>query len=128
MSKELNATDVALIRIAELERQVAKLQAVLVKKDEAINDICSFQATLDDRMKLRREAIALTPSSEVLESMIERAGDVMRERCAKDCEDKADDETMSKHVSSGHCLVTRGGMYRCAESIRALPGVKLEDL
>lgn len=59
------------------------------------------------------EALAIPQDTSALEAIVQKAGEVMRERCAKDCE--AWESEPVSHATA-------------ANSIRALTGVTLEDL
>ena len=68
------------------------------------------------------EALAQPADTTALQAMIAKAGEVMRERCAKACTDRSaetDADDFDEWDQSN---------YSCAEAIHALPGVTLEDL
>lgn len=66
------------------------------------------------------KSLAQPADTTALKELISEAGEVMRERCAKVCEDKHDKACYDQgNYPDG---------YELAEVIRALPGVKLEDL
>lgn len=56
-------------------------------------------------------ALALPANTSALEAMIAKAGEVMRERCAKSCD-----------------VIGNNRGFSCATAIRALPGVTMEDI
>ena len=62
-------------------------------------------------------ALALPQDTTALEALIAKAGDVMRERCAED---------MQSHYLNAYAVTGAGHSF--AKSIRALPGVTLDDL
>ena len=69
-----------------------------------------------------QEALAPTQDNAALEAMIAKAAEVMRERCVKACTDRSaetDADDFDEWDQSN---------YSCAEAIRALSGVTLEDL
>lgn len=68
------------------------------------------------------EALALPQDTTALEAMIAKAGEVMRELAATACTDRSTGTDTDDFNEWDHCN------YSCAEEIRALPGVTLEDL
>lgn len=69
------------------------------------------------------EALALPADTSAIEAMIRKAGECMRERCRETAEEL-------QHPHGGTCESQDwcDGIKHSAEAIRALPGVKLEDL
>jgi hypothetical protein len=68
------------------------------------------------------EALALPQDTAALSAMIAKAGEVMRERCAVECEQR-----QMAYATAGyerHAQATAG----LSDDIRALPGVTLKDL
>lgn len=120
--------------------QLAASQAREVRLREALNvaadkfhdyaEIHSMkERTRDNIEKIERNlelarlcdtALSQPTDTTALEAMIQKAGEVMRERCIAAAEVSKYGDTMNL----GTGLITSG----CAYSIRALPSVRLEDL
>ena len=70
-----------------------------------------------------RQALSQPTDTTALQALIQRAGEVMRERCAVEAwnyyMDQCKKAGISRHVFDGWCS---------ANAIRAMPGVTLEDL
>lgn len=75
------------------------------------------------------EAISLPSDTTALEAMIQKAGAVMRERCVEACHEYDNRiEAMRDCEYQAELAGRQAGAMRSATAIRALPGVKLDDL
>lgn len=106
---------------AKLSKQLAAEQAKNVGLRELVEHFALIdlgRSLLPDDFGLwvlrARKAIATPSDTAALEAIVKKAGEVMRERCAKDC------ELWESGPVWGHTTA--------ADSIRALPAVTLEDL
>ena len=70
---------------------------------EQLRDALEYHQAQTRPIQQTLEALALPQDTTALESMIAKAGEVMRERCVEECDE-------------------------AREAIRALPGVTMEDL
>lgn len=103
----------------EGERQLAASQAREQQLRSALLIEALHWRTVTTKSEIKDEIETRFPSeTAALEAMIEKAGEVMRKRCAYSMEDYLDDP-----ILSGHGYANGAG-----EEIRALPAITLEDI
>lgn len=109
-------------KLVATQAREAQLREALIGAHKALEAIGSEMTVGDrytnagqyliDSLEPSREALAPLLDSSALEALIDKAGEVMRERCAEKME-------------SQHTWITS---VAASSTIRALPGVTLEDL
>lgn len=109
---------------ALLTEQLAAYQLREQKLRAAINSMAGETTSHYDRLEIARKALSLPQDTSALESLIEKAGEVMRARCVAACGEL---ETPSrKQTDVARSWIT--GTLDSAEAVKAQPNIKLEDL
>lgn len=108
-------------RLAASQLQNSQLREALIFAEQSLDILwVSHHANRTDAaIEKVKTALALPQGTSALEALIAKAGEVMRERCADKCTDPY-------YTPDGFGIT--GADRRCAEAIRAIPGVTLEDL
>lgn len=102
---------------ALLTEQLAASQSREQKLRAAINSMAGETTSHYDRLEIARKALSLPQDTSALEAMIQKAGEVMRARCAVEAYEWAMAYVVEDTAPVGN-----------ADAIRALPSVTLEDL
>lgn len=113
----------------EGERQLAASQAREQQLRDALDNHSGNYKLSKEECK-RIDALLDAPSdTTALESLIAKAGEVMRERCVEACNEYDNRiEAMRDCEYQAELAGRQAGAMRSAAAIRALPGVTLDDL
>lgn len=107
-----------------LDQIKAGYEAQIQQLRDALAAMVSYAREEGKGLRIADEALALPQDTSALESLIEKAGEVMRARCVAACGEL---ETPSrKQTDVARSWIT--GTLDSAEAVKAQPNIKLEDL
>lgn len=104
---------------AAIEEATKGADFVLQAGDRTLNDIIRGDEEINQEQRTAPRKLSF---ARAIEAMIAKAGEVMRDRCVKACTDRSAETDADDFDEWDQCN------YSCAEAIRALPSVALEDL
>ena len=104
----------------DLEEQLAASQAREQVLREALENHSGNYKLSKDECKHIDSLLDASFDTTTLEAMIQKAGEVMRERCVGTAQDEMDEQ----YIDSDTWYAARA----CRDAIRTLPGVTMEDL